>query len=74
MAGEVVAVGEKVTDWKVGDRVCPNFFPDLVYGNRATPKAVPGGLGAVVDGTMTQYKVFRSHVCFRHILNLLPLG
>ncbi|KAF8983297.1 hypothetical protein BDQ17DRAFT_1393957 [Cyathus striatus] len=32
MAGEIVAVGEEVKDWKVGDRVCANFSTDHILG------------------------------------------
>lgn len=33
MAGEILAVGDAVSDWKVGDRVCANFSIDHVYGD-----------------------------------------
>ncbi|KAF8983619.1 hypothetical protein BDQ17DRAFT_1548933 [Cyathus striatus] len=33
MAGEIVAVGEEVKDWKVGDRVCANFSTDHIFGD-----------------------------------------
>lgn len=32
MAGEVIEVGEGVTQWKVGDRVTANFDPGNLYG------------------------------------------
>lgn len=33
MAGEIVAVGDDVKGWKVGDRVCANFALDHIYGD-----------------------------------------
>jgi NADPH:quinone reductase-like Zn-dependent oxidoreductase len=62
MAGEVLAVGEDVTDWKVGDRVCPNFSPGLLYGVFPTEKGHYAALGAQSDGVLTKYKVFKSNV------------
>lgn len=32
MAGEIVQLGEGVSDWKVGERVTANFDQGLVYG------------------------------------------
>lgn len=32
MAGEVVAVGDGVEEWKVGDRVTANFDQGHLYG------------------------------------------
>lgn len=44
-AGEVVAVGEGVTDWKAGDRVMATFFQNHL-GGRLTLPAVFSSLGA----------------------------
>ena len=62
MAGEVVAVGEDVTEWKVGDRVCPNFSPAHIYGD-PTPEIQEAALGAVAHGVLTEYKAFYPYVC-----------
>jgi len=61
MAGEVVAVGEDVKEWKVGDRVCPNFSPAHIYGD-PTPEIQEAALGALVDGVLTEYKAFYPYV------------
>jgi len=63
MAGEVVAVGEDVTEWKVGDRVCPNFSPAHIYGD-PTPEIQEAALGALADGVLTEYKAFYPYVSF----------
>ena len=63
MAGEVVAIGEDVKEWRVGDRVCPNFSPDHIYGD-VTPAIQAKSLGAIANGVLTEYKAFYSHVCF----------
>jgi len=70
MAGEVVAVGEDVTEWKVGDRVCPNFSPAHIYGD-PTPEIQEAALGAVAHGVLTEYKAFYPYVCFLPIFSLL---
>ncbi|KAK7045453.1 hypothetical protein VNI00_007706 [Paramarasmius palmivorus] len=57
MAGEVLAVGDGVTEWKVGDRVCANFAPLHLYGD-LTPAMRSSVWGCEVDGVLTQYKVF----------------
>jgi NADPH:quinone reductase-like Zn-dependent oxidoreductase len=51
-AGEVVAVGEKVTRFKTGDRVIPTFFQIWIDG--APPKN-RSALGAPLDGTLAEY-------------------
>ncbi|KAK7042532.1 NAD-P-binding protein [Favolaschia claudopus] len=49
MAGEIVAIGNDVTNFSVGERVCANF---------AMPGFTFGDLGAKIDGVLTEYKVF----------------
>ncbi|KAJ7454047.1 NAD(P)-binding protein [Mycena galericulata] len=51
MAGEILAVGNAVSNFSVGDRVCANF---------AMPGFVFGDLGAEIDGVLTQFKVFEA--------------
>lgn len=46
-AGEIVAIGAKVTRFQVGDKVAATFFQ--------TEKAVPGSLGADIDGVLREY-------------------
>src|SRR5215217_3460233 len=50
-AGEVVAVGEGVTRWKVGDEVVGCFFPNWVNGP-ITEAATRGALGGDRDGVL----------------------
>ncbi|KAF7355941.1 Alcohol dehydrogenase superfamily protein [Mycena venus] len=54
MAGEIIAVGEDVKEWKVGDRICASFFQDKIHNDS------PGeeGLGGAVHGVLTQYRTF----------------
>ncbi|KAJ7597942.1 hypothetical protein C8J56DRAFT_331057 [Mycena floridula] len=60
MAGEVVAVGKGVTEWKSGDRVCANFYPDLIAGD-LTREIQKNDLGGQLDGVLTEYKIFKPH-------------
>ncbi|KAK4119768.1 alcohol dehydrogenase-like protein [Parathielavia appendiculata] len=56
-AGEIVAVGPKVTKWRPGDRVVTLFN----QGHQSGPvdvKASRTGLGGMLDGTLRQYGVF----------------
>ncbi|KAJ8072950.1 hypothetical protein PM082_019813 [Marasmius tenuissimus] len=45
MAGEVLAIGDEVTEWKTGDRVCANFAPEHLHGD-VTAKSSSSALGA----------------------------
>jgi NADPH:quinone reductase-like Zn-dependent oxidoreductase len=56
-AGEIVAVGEGVTRWKVGDRVMGTFSQNWLYGapSRETLKTT---LGGPLDGTLCELRVF----------------
>lgn len=56
-AGEVAAVGERVTEWKIGDRVIGCFFPDWNEGPPSEDKT-RRTLGGFVDGVATNYRVF----------------
>jgi NADPH:quinone reductase-like Zn-dependent oxidoreductase len=61
MAGEVLAVGDEVTEWQIGDRVCANFSPLHIYGD-LTPAMRSSVWGCEVDGVLTQYKLFSKSV------------
>ena len=61
MAGEIIAVGEAVVDWKVGERVMPNFSLEHIFGV-ASEKTGRAALGAPIDGVLTEYKVVPAHV------------
>ncbi|KAK1228343.1 hypothetical protein PQX77_008596 [Marasmius sp. AFHP31] len=61
MAGEVLATGDEVSDWKTGDRVCANFAPEHLHGD-VTAKSSSSALGAgEVDGVLTQYRIFKDY-------------
>jgi NADPH:quinone reductase-like Zn-dependent oxidoreductase len=55
-AGVIEAVGDGVTQWKVGDRVMGNFFQTWVAGayRREYGKSA---LGGEIDGMLTDYRV-----------------
>ncbi len=64
LAGEIIAVGEEVAHWAVGDRVSSNFATDHVFGD-PTPENKTTGLGAPIDGVLTEYKVLPAHALVR---------
>ena len=53
-AGEIVAVGEVVTEWAVGDKVISRFFPDWDDGD-PTPENTRRLAGDSVDGCAVEY-------------------
>lgn len=53
-AGEIVALGEEVKGWKIGDRVCPNFALDHIHGD-VTEDIKLTGLGGHIDGVLREY-------------------
>ncbi|KZT64900.1 NAD(P)-binding protein [Daedalea quercina L-15889] len=60
LAGEILAVGDDVKGWAVGDKVCANFATDHIFGD--VDDQIKGtGLGAPIDGVLTEYKVLPAH-------------
>jgi NADPH:quinone reductase-like Zn-dependent oxidoreductase len=56
-AGEVAAVGEGVTKWAVGDRVCPIFIQGWIDGPVTYQKSKTT-LGGDLDGCLREFAVF----------------
>lgn len=57
-AGEIVEIGESVTKWKVGDRVCPTVIQGWIDGE-PTAKTLKTAIGAGnFDGVLREYGVF----------------
>lgn len=52
-AGEVSAIGEGVTRWKVGDRVAP-IFTQRWLGGDVLPEYLPSALGGPSDGVLAE--------------------
>jgi NADPH:quinone reductase-like Zn-dependent oxidoreductase len=55
-AGEVVAVGPGVTQWRPGDRVAGTFMQNWIDGP-PSPEKVKGALGGDIDGMLAEYIV-----------------
>lgn len=55
-AGEVIAVGEQVSKWKIGDRVMPTFFQDWTSGGM-TREVMQSALGGALPGVMSEMVV-----------------
>ncbi|EJF55364.1 NAD(P)-binding protein [Dichomitus squalens LYAD-421 SS1] len=64
VAGEILAVGEEVKGWKVGERVSVNFSLDHIFGD-ANDETIASTLGAPIDGVLTEYKIFPAHALVR---------
>ena len=58
-AGEVIAVGDRVTKWKAGDRVMPIFAQRWIDGDTSEEKRRTSlGAGAQWDGVLREFGVF----------------
>ena len=57
-AGEVVEVGEGVSEFGVGDRVAGCFFQDWECGD-VTEQQMYSALGGALDGVLAEYVVFK---------------
>ncbi|KAK3690391.1 hypothetical protein B0T22DRAFT_376998 [Podospora appendiculata] len=68
-AGEVLAVGGKVSRWAVGDRVTTLFNQGHQFG-AIDVAASKTGLGGVFDGTLRQYAVLNENGVVRSPKNL----
>jgi NADPH:quinone reductase-like Zn-dependent oxidoreductase len=56
-SGEIVQIGEDVTEFKVGDKVCGTFFQKWVDGT-IPADAMHHALGGSMDGVLSKYCVF----------------
>ncbi|KAH7627766.1 hypothetical protein SMAC4_08655 [Sordaria macrospora] len=68
-AGEVLAVGSKVTKWKKGDKVV-TLFNQAHQAGPIDTRGATSGLGGVLDGTLRQYGVFNEDGVVRAPSNL----
>jgi NADPH:quinone reductase-like Zn-dependent oxidoreductase len=59
-AGEVIAVGPEVTQWKPGDRVAGIFMQSWLDGGPAAAKS-KGALGGDIDGMLASEVVLSEH-------------
>lgn len=59
-AGEVVEIGPGVTQYKVGDRVTPHFFPNWTDG-APSANSFALSLGGSVQGCAAEFGVFEEH-------------
>lgn len=57
--GEIIALGEGVTNFQVGDRVCPNFFPKW-QGGKVSLERMNVVYGDQIDGCLRQYGAFNA--------------
>ena len=57
-AGEIVAVGEDVKKWEVGDRVCTTVIPGWIDGEPTAEKAKTAIGAGSFDGVLREYAAF----------------
>lgn len=60
-AGVISAVGEAVTRWKAGDRVCPIFMQGWLEGECNPEKAGTSLGGGGLDGVLQEYGTFHEN-------------
>lgn len=59
-AGAVEAVGDGVSQWKPGDRVCGIFMQNWIEG-QPTPAKIKGALGGDIDGMLAESVVLNQN-------------
>lgn len=70
-AGNILAVGSKVTEFEVGDKVC-TLFNTKHQAGALTQAGIMSGLGGALDGTLRQYAVFPETALVAAPSNLSP--
>lgn len=70
--GEVVAVGNHVSRWKVGDLVSGIFLPKWLDGELTAEKYILPLGGAVADGVLAEFVVFDQNSVVKIPNNLTP--
>lgn len=60
-SGEVVAVGDGVTRFAAGDRVCNTFFQEWIDGTPSPELVTRSSMGSPLDGMLTEYIVLNEH-------------
>jgi NADPH:quinone reductase-like Zn-dependent oxidoreductase len=63
-AGEVIAVGEGISQWKQGDRVVGIFMQNWIDGP-PTPAKIKGALGGDIDGVLAESVVLKENGLIR---------
>ncbi|KAL5485584.1 hypothetical protein ACEPAI_6625 [Sanghuangporus weigelae] len=61
-AGEVLACGSAVKGFKPGDRVLQTLLSTSYMATSNLRKQRASGLGALIDGVLTEYRAFPAHV------------
>ncbi len=59
-AGEIVALGDDVDHWRIGDRVCGIFTQSWLAGKRTADDG-QHDLGGPIDGVLTEFRCFEAH-------------
>jgi NADPH:quinone reductase-like Zn-dependent oxidoreductase len=70
--GKVVAVGESVSRWQVGDLVAGIFLPKWLDGELTAEKYVLPLGGAAADGVLAEYVIFDQNSVVKIPHNLTP--
>jgi NADPH:quinone reductase-like Zn-dependent oxidoreductase len=68
--GEVVAIGSRVSQWKIGDRVAGLFLPKWSGGELTPEKYLSPLGGAAADGVLAEYVVFNEQAAVKTPDNL----